>query len=227
MLFFETNIKASGNNFSKLEFKLNNVVEVGNIKILKIEATNNSKSTEYSIGWSNSCDLIVETTKGTYKHNVISHVLQQGTKEFTYMLKAPGEIKSIRYNKILELSSNGLPPSEMVEHWLKAEMDVNIDNYNQFNAVPTIIIAAVLTVAFIIMMILIGRSKKGRIICKTVGITIGIIGGATLLYAFYLFVLKPMYKQVDIIDIVTEYWFLWIIGFIALILGIIICKCQY
>lgn len=217
VLSFGRITNASAMSTSDLNFKLSKVIEIGDLKLITVKVTNNSSSTEYSFGWVNSCELIVQTSEGSYTHGISSGTIKQGTKEYTYTLSAPGEIESIKYTDIRKLDSSGLPLYEGMSY-VSADINVVIGSYYFLNAVPLMILSVVILVALIIIIAILKR-KRGSGIVRFVGTTLNLIGIVTLIYAGYSFIVKPVLGQADFMDVAQRYWFLWIIGMIVTAIG--------
>ena len=222
-VFLINPVKAASSDFKGLSFKLSKGTELGSMKYITIEVTNDSSNT-YSFGWVDSCRLEIITDKGSYIKKVSSGQIKEGTKSYDYFItNCPGNIKSIKYENIMLLDSNGLPKSVGVGEYTSSDFDVYVSDYYLFNGVNILIAVGVGFIAFIILVVIL-KKIFGSGVVKFFGILIFLSSLGVLGYAGYNFIFKPVLGQADFMDVAKKYWYLWIVGMILLIIGSIMMR---
>ncbi len=217
VLCFNRSVEAANAN-TILEVKLTRVVEFNDLKLITVSVKNNS-STKYSFGWDNSCEFRVRTKTGEHGVTISSGTIEKGTKEYTYTVKASGDITGMYYNDIRVLNSSGTP----VNTGLKFELDIIVGTYYYLNLIPLLTLGAIVLGLLIIFMIILKCFRAYKAL-RIIGTLIKLLGIATILYTGYLFIFKPVLGQADFMNVAKNYWFLWIIGIILIIFSQIIVK---
>lgn len=220
---FNIESKVSGQSLdtSNLEFRLTRVIDLGDNKYISIKVSNNSDKT-YSFGWVNSCYINVETTEGTFSKNISSGKINNGSNTYNYMIDAPGNIKSIYYTDIRELS-NGLPISDGVGSYVSATIAVSVTSYTRYNGINIGITALIVLVALVVLIFFLSKKKGNRVI-KIAGKIICVAGIVILIYAGYCFIKKTNMGQADFKDTVRKYGCLFLLGMFTIGIGQVLSK---
>ena len=147
-------------------------IEVSDITKNELVMTiDNETDSKISLGWVNSCEIIVDTTEDTYyfEPDAFNRKFRKGTNQYSVNISGCiGEIRRVEITEICKLNDRNLPDYKYLRDVVVYDTDKGIDSYsgsfpalNRFDIIM-IIIPSVFFVIVAIFVIIIIRTKKSN-----------------------------------------------------------------
>lgn len=167
---------ASAARENGLSISVSSIVEANNGKKITLSFNNNTGST-VSFGWVNSCDLVVETNKGTYSTTISSvrNRIESGTSSSIFTIhNCPGKVQKITLTDLRTLDSRGLPDLQK-KNAVVFDLDEGInmctvtfkkagifDRMTKDMMVGVFLMGVMLVVMIVVLVLHIRKNKKAR-----------------------------------------------------------------